>query len=78
MIDEMMLAFDSPGSGSKALIVTLLFMKRQCEGQNGHEQTEMFCAGVGALLCAPNWLAAESVSPYQLRLPPRSLLIMQA
>ena len=61
MIDEMICAFDSPGSVSADLMIALLFRNpTMYEGQtpatnNGNMPRWFTLSG------APNWLAAESV-----------------
>jgi len=64
MIDEMIWAFDSPGSVSQVLIIALLFQEFLREGQTrGHKQRKCDARGfLRFVTCAPNWLAAESVS----------------
>ena len=63
MIDEMIFAFDSPGSMSAALIIALLFRDpmngargRHPVANNGDVPRVSFTPSG-----APNWLAAESV-----------------
>jgi hypothetical protein len=65
MIDEMICAFDSPGSVSAFVIIALLFRDptKSRGADTGHKQRK--CAARGftrSVTCAPNWLAAESVS----------------
>jgi hypothetical protein len=65
MIDEMMLVFDSPGRVSKVFIIALLSRDpiNARGADTGHKQRK--CAArffVRSVTCAPNWLAAESVS----------------
>jgi hypothetical protein len=65
MIDEMMLVFDSPGRVSKVFITALLSRDQTNarEADTGHKQRKMCRAGFRRFVtCAPNWLAAESVS----------------
>ena len=65
MIDEMMLGFDSPGNVSTFFIIALLPADRKiCEGQiRGHKRRKCAARVLCAMLaCAPNWLAAESVT----------------
>jgi hypothetical protein len=71
MIDEMICAFDSPGSVSAVLIIALLFRESDkcARGRHRPPTTEMCRAGF-TLSGAPNWLAAESVSATKC-LPPR-------
>jgi hypothetical protein len=78
MIDEMICAFDSPGSVSAVLIIALLFRESDkcARGRYGPPTTEMCRAGF-TLSGAPNWLAAESVSATKC-LPPRCKTRMHA
>ena len=64
MIDEMMLGFDSPGNVSRVFIIALLSRApTNVRGADTATTTEMCGAGfVRDVPCAPNWLAAESVS----------------
>jgi hypothetical protein len=62
MIDEMMLAFDSPGSVSNLLIIALLSRSQKNARSRHLPETTECAARVFCALSAPNWLAAESVS----------------
>jgi hypothetical protein len=71
MIDEMICAFDSPGSVS-AVSHNRPPVQRSdncARGRHGPQTTEIIPRGSFALSGAPNWLAAKSVSPRWL--PPR-------
>ena len=71
MMDEMICAFDSPGSMSAVLIIALLLQVRPTIRVGSHrpQTTENVPRRSPALSGAPNWLAAESVSARWL--PPR-------
>jgi hypothetical protein len=72
MIEEMIWAFDSPGSVSKVLIVALLSVDpMMMRGADRATNNGNVPRGSSALSGAPNWLAAESVSAQWL--PPRSI-----
>jgi hypothetical protein len=71
MIDEMIWAFDSPGSVSAVLIIALLFRIQQVrEGQTRGTNNGNVQRGSSTHSGAPSWLAAESVSATKC-LPPR-------
>jgi hypothetical protein len=61
MIDEMTCAFDSPGSVSKVLIVTLLSRDpKRCEGQNRDRKRRRCAAGFRLLVARSGWLRSPS------------------
>ena len=62
MIDEMICAFDSPGSVSTAVIIPPE-IREDARGRQGHKNG--VCRGFSAV-CRPYWLAAESASATKL------------
>ena len=71
MIDEIIWAFDSPGSVSAVLMFALLLKDLEgLRGANKATNNGNMPRGFSTLSGAPNWLAAESVSATKC-LPPR-------